>query len=70
MKMWAMTLAVQNRVPFAGLEDTDTVEAQSLPTSAFLPSQDDWASFTEYAQVIVQRILVEHIPYFKVCYMM
>ena len=53
MKMWAMTLAVQNRVPFAGLEDTDTVEAQSLPTSAFLPSQDDWASFKEYAQVIV-----------------
>lgn len=63
-KMWAMTFAVQHRLPSLQWTDDDAVkEAMAIPASAFLPSYVDWEARRQRCIILVARILVNNIPF-------
>ena len=67
MHMWAMVLAVKNRVPYMGPPDTkETIPATSIPHETFLMNGADWTLLKTYMAILVERILVDNLPYFKV----
>lgn len=66
--MWAMTLGVEHKLPSLHLDDSPGSDALKLPTSAFLPQQDDFDSRKHRSTVIVQRTLVKYIDVFKHLY--
>lgn len=66
--MWAMTLAVQHRLPSLHLiqEGEAIHKAETIPSVAFLPQEKDWMERKERCVVLVKRILVTYISCFKV----
>ncbi|XP_070554960.1 uncharacterized protein [Ptychodera flava] len=66
MMMWALSYAVRNRVSGRHLENIDqTIKANHLPLSAFLPTKTDWKSLEERMVTIVERIMVKRFNCFE-----
>ena len=65
MKLWAMCLAAKNRVPYKGPSDVTTKAAKDIPLKQFVLSNEDWEEFKAYMMVLVQRVLVDHIPHLQ-----
>ncbi len=62
-----LAFATVNRVPTVHLEvnRNNVVPATSLPLDVWLPQPDDYASLRYRMEVLVQRILVDEVPFFK-----
>ena len=63
---WTSAYAVRNRVNGI-VEDDFTCFATDVPLTSYLPSENDMAKRRDRMNIIVQRILIAHMPYFKDC---
>lgn len=65
-RMWALTFAAQNRVPYnkhQKPENKEVMKAQDVPLSAILPSATDWDELKERMIVILEPILKLHLTF-------
>ena len=62
--MMALCFAVRHRTPVVE-DDGPRVEAQDLDGTAFLPSPREVADLRDRMAIVVQRILVHHLPALK-----
>ena len=61
-KMWALTFAVNSRVPGRlSLARRNTVEARHLPAATFLPTASDLVDLVDRMTVVVACILAEYM---------
>ena len=67
MHMWALAFAARNRIGFGHLTSEATVRAQDIPLHLFLPTKYDAELQRNRMEVIVQRILRDHMPEFQDC---
>ena len=56
------SFAVKNRIYFSHLLD---VYPQTAPTNTMLPSEDDDRILRKYFSILISRILVTHMPFFR-----
>ena len=63
--IWAMSYAVENRVPAKPVFVTHPMLAQDIPLTDLLPSPDDFALLRARLVVIIKRVLVECVPFFS-----
>ena len=62
--LFANTYGVENRVSFRHLDDHyGTTKADFIPTTAFVPTQKDEQVLHHHMVAIVERRLVEHVPF-------
>ena len=62
-ELFAMTLLVKNRISFRHMEfdSYERKEAVTITPATFLPQQCDWDELRGRLQVLVSRILVQHM---------
>ena len=60
-----MTYAVGHRTPSLTKNDDVTLPCTNITATAFLPSPSDWDDAKHRMEILVQRIVVEHIPALK-----
>ena len=66
MHLWTNAYAAQHRVHRRDLDNNDTVlRADEIPLSSYLHNGDDEVMLRNRMEIVVSRILVEHLPYFK-----
>jgi hypothetical protein len=69
MLLWANAYAALNRVDRSELMgNTLTLDAVEIPISAYVPSSNDLDELRERMEIIVSRILCQHVPHFKQFY--
>ena len=68
MVQWENMYAVLDRLQAqpTALANEQTITATDLPVTTFLPGQTDREFLVKRMSTIVERILVQHIPFFKV----
>ena len=67
MHLWALAFAAQNRIGFNHLLSQETVRAQDIALHLFLPTKDDNNLLRNRMEIIVQRILKDHMNVFADC---
>ena len=68
MFLWALAFAARNRVGFSHLTSTETIRAQEIPLHLLLPTKDDNELLKNRMEIIVQRILKQHMTTFNECF--
>ena len=68
MHMWAMSLAIKNRIPFVGIDTRPTTNSSNIPMSTYLLSTEEWKDLNVYIVAILKRIICCNLSYFKVCF--
>ena len=71
--LYALAFAIKDRIPpplpppqdADDREDSQTVPAVDLPCTAFIPSSSDLGTVKEYMTIIVQRTLVDFVPFLE-----
>lgn len=58
----SLAYAIEHRTESLQLDDTMTTPPLQIPPTAFLPSKNDWQQVKGRLEIIVQRLLVEHVP--------
>ncbi|XP_062602465.1 uncharacterized protein LOC134264190 [Saccostrea cucullata] len=65
MLLWALSYCVENRIATCHMNDQIVTRAIDIPLEKFLPRQADFKEVRQRMTVIVARIIVQEIPFFK-----
>ena len=65
MHVYANGYGVLNRVPPSSFDNTHKIQARDIPLSTYFASLDDLRAIMERMVILVSRILVDHVPFFK-----
>ena len=64
--LWALAYLEENRISSLGYDWHDPNKpASEIPLKDFLPGENDFANLRYRMKVIIQRILINRIPFFK-----
>lgn len=65
MMLWALSLAVENRVFTSHMDDKSVKLAADIPLHNFIPMEKDLMEIRQRMTIIVSRIIVEEVPFFR-----
>ncbi|XP_061167991.1 uncharacterized protein LOC133176943 [Saccostrea echinata] len=64
MMLWALSYCAENRIPTTHITAEEVLRAVDIPMKKFLPMKHDLQEVRNCMEIIVMRIIQQHVPYF------